>query len=206
MNEPKKVILFDFDGVLANTLEPAYMIHKIINPHFSWEQFEKLSDGNFHEEYEKLSGHIHPENYLDDYSKELAGLTLEEKLATLVNHLSQAYTLYVVSSTKSLYIKDFLRKEEVLEKFVGILGADIHTSKVHKIKSILDNEMINPNQCVYITDTIGDIKEARVCDVSCIGVTWGLNKKEKLEKENPFAVVDTPEELDMAITKFFSIL
>ncbi len=206
MNESKKIILFDFDGVLANTLEPAYMIHKIINPHFSWEQFEKLSDGNFHEEYEKLSGHIHPENYLEDYSKELTGLTLEEKLAKLVNHLSQAYVLYVVSSTKSSYIEGFLRKEGVFEHFVGILGADVHTSKVHKIKSILEKNRTDSSSCIYITDTIGDIKEARACDVQSIGVTWGLNKKEKLEKENPFAVVNTPEELAIAIEKFFSIL
>ncbi len=209
MNPVKKIILFDFDGVLAHTLEHAFQIHQLLNPHFLWEEFVQMSDGNFHAEYKKkleTSSHIHPENFPEDYNKKLIEMTLEEKLARLVEHLSLTYTLFIVSSTKTSYIRDFLAKEKVLGCFSDILGADIHESKVVKIQSILHKEDIKPEQCLFITDTTGDIHEARQCDVSSLCVSWGLHKRERLQRENPVAVVDTPEELLMNIEKFFGTL
>lgn len=206
MNESKKIILFDFDGVLAHMLEHSFTIHKSVNPNFTWEQFEKLSDGNFHEEYKKMTTHVQPENFYSQYGSHLETLGLEHKVADCVKILSKDFILYIVSSTSGACIKDFLFKEGALDCFKDILGHENHASKVIKTKSILEKEQVSGEQCIFITDTIGDIKEARACDVQSIGVTWGLNKKEKLEKENPFAVVDTPEELSIAIEKFFSIL
>jgi phosphoglycolate phosphatase len=207
--DTKKVILFDFDGVLANTLEHAFDIHKLLNPHFLWEEFQKMSDRNFHAEYRKKleeGNHVHPENYPEEYSKKLAQMNLESELAELVIKLSSVYTLYVVSSTKTSYIQDFLEREKVLNHFTDVLGADIHESKVVKIKSILEKEAIIPNHCLFITDTTGDIHEARECDVPSVCVSWGLHQRERLEKQNPFAVVDTPQELRVSIDTFFATI
>ncbi len=209
MSSQQKAILFDFDGVLANTLEHAFRIHQLLNPLFLWDEFVKMSDGNFHAEYRKkvaTSNHVHPENYPEEYNKQLSQMTLEEQLAVLVKHLAREYTLFVVSSTRSLYIREFFKKEQVISCFSDILGADIHESKVVKIQSILHKEDIRPEHCVFITDTTGDIKEARACGVASIGVSWGLHKRERLQRENPITVVDTPEELLMNIEKFFGTL
>ncbi len=209
MSSEQKTVLFDFDGVLANTLEHAFRIHQLLNPQFLWDEFVKMSDGNFHAEYKKkvaTSNHVHPENYPEEYNKQLSQMTLEEQLAELVKHLAREYTLFVVSSTRSSYIREFLEKEQVIRCFSDILGADVHESKVVKIQSILHKEDIKPEQCVFITDTTGDIKEARVCGVTSIGVSWGLHKRERLLGENPLAVVDTPEELLMNIEKFFATI
>lgn len=206
MNESKKVILFDFDGVLIDALSHAYDIHKAVNPHFTWEQYESLSDGNFHEEYQKMTTHAQPENFFAQYSEKLKTVSVEDQMALLIKFLSKKYILHIISSTHSDVIAGLLDKENITTYFKSILGYETHSSKVVKIQSVLDSEKVELGDCIFITDTIGDIKEARTCGVESIGVTWGLHKKEKLEKENPYAVVDTPEELDMAIMKFFSIL
>ncbi len=203
----KKVILFDFDGVLAHTLEHAFEIHKTWNPLFLWEEFQKMGEGNFHDEYRKkmaLGGHVNPENYPEEYRKKLAQMNLESELAELVTDLSLVYTLYIVSSTKTSYIQDFLEREKVLTHFTDVLGADVHESKVVKIKSILEREAVTPSQCLFITDTTGDIHEARECEVPAVCVSWGLHSRERLEKKNPFAVVDTPGELQATIGNFFA--
>lgn len=205
----KKVILFDFDGVLAHTLEVAFDIHKVVNSHFTWEEFETMSDGNFHKEYRKkleTGEHTHPENYPEKYNQNLQSISCDLSIKNSLEYLHQKYLLYIVSSTRDSFIKDFLTKEGVDHLFSDILGYDTHHLKVPKIKSILEREEIHPRQCVFVTDTIGDIKEARVCGVSSIGVLWGLHKKGKLEKENPYALVETPEELVLTIERFFDTL
>ena len=47
----------------------------------------------------------------------------------------------------------------------------------------------------FITDTLGDIKEANKVGIESIGITWGYQDKAKLQKGNPKKIVDTPTEL-----------
>lgn len=198
--------MFDFDGVFVQTLEHAFSIHSYENPNFHWEDFKAMSDGNFHEEYQKRvtnTVHISPKNFGKLYNSNLQFLSIEDKMRSLIRSLSKDYLLYIISSTESVYIKAFLTKEKIEDCFLEILGSDIHRSKVVKIKSVLDQLSVNPKNCIFVTDTVGDIKEACICGVASIAVTWGLHEKERLEKENPFSIVDTPEQLHQTIENFF---
>lgn len=194
----KKLIMFDFDGVLVNTLPMAYEIHKEKNPHFSWDSFKSLSDGNFHEAYSRMledGKHVHPENYPEDYNKNLITLTIEDILHDAVLALASEYVLVIVSSTSNSFIESFLKKENLFECFAGIYGFDFDKSKVIKIKSILEKYKILPQNTVFITDTLGDIKEANECNVPTIGVTWGLHTKETLKKGKLIDIIDNPQDL-----------
>jgi phosphoglycolate phosphatase-like HAD superfamily hydrolase len=185
------------------------LIHEKVNPHFSWEEFQNMSDGNFHLEYRKKleSGeHVHPENFPEKYNQKLQNLLCDPSLKNCLDYLHEKYVMYVVSSTKDSFIEEFLVKEKVNNLFSGILGYDTHHLKVPKIKSILEKEQVLPEQCIFITDTIGDIKEAQVCGISSIGVLWGLHKEEKLRKEKVFKLVDTDIALVEAIDEYFAIL
>ena len=79
------------------------------------------------------------------------------------------------------------------------MGGDIHRSKVAKIQMILKKHGIKPAEAIFITDTLGDMREAIKCGVLSIGVTWGFHEKERLQKGNPFVIVETPQELPKAI-------
>ena len=46
-----KAILFDFDGVLVNTLPMCFEINREKNPNFTFEQYQDMSDGNFYASY-----------------------------------------------------------------------------------------------------------------------------------------------------------
>ncbi len=58
---------------------------------------------------------------------------------------------------------------------------------------------LKPEECIFVTDTTGDIIEARKINLRTITVTWGYHNKELLESEYPFCIVDTPDELLKAI-------
>jgi len=100
----------------------------------------------------------------------------------------------IVSSSSTKCINDFLLKEKI-DNFSDVLGTDIHKSKIIKINTLLEKYNINPNDAVFITDSLGDILEGNVCGVKSIGVTWGIHPKENLEKGNPIAVISDPRDL-----------
>lgn len=197
-----KLIIFDFDGVLANTIELSYKIHTVKNKGLTMESFREFSTGNFYEGYNKAveeGRHIPADDFYGDYKKGLDVLTIGDILHDSILSLATNYKLVIISSTNSSYINDFLKKENLDGCFSDILGADIHTSKTLKIKTILEKYNLNPQDSIFVTDTLGDIKEATECGVQSIAVTWGLHNKSILERGNPARIIDNPQDLIGAI-------
>lgn len=58
---------------------------------------------------------------------------------------------------------------------------------------------------LFVTDTLGDIREAEKCNIKSIAVAWGYHPVTTLEKGNPIAIVQTPKELVEAIRTSFKI-
>ena len=50
--------------------------------------------------------------------------------------------------------------------------------------------------CAYVGDSPFDIRAAKAAHMYSVAVTWGrIHEREKLEAEDPAAVVDTADEL-----------
>ena len=53
-----------------------------------------------------------------------------------------------------------------------------------------------PRECAYVGDSPFDIRAAKAAGMHAIAVTWGgIHDREKLEAEQPAAIVDSAEEL-----------
>jgi phosphoglycolate phosphatase len=196
--ENKKVVLFDFDGVLVNTAQFCYEIHQTKNKDFTLERLISFSDGNFLDGYFNAvenEGHVEVPDFYDQYDQRISKLHIPDILHNAVTTLASAYILVIVSSTHSSVIHKFLKKENIDECFAEIYGHENHWSKIVKIKSILDKYNIEPEDTVFVTDTLGDIKEAHECGVKSIAVTWGYHDKERLNKGNPLIIIDDPRDL-----------
>ncbi len=202
MKENKKLIIFDFDGVLVNTLQFSFFIHKELNKDLTWEKFQDFSNGNFHDgilkEVEK-GDYIIPSNWGDYYDENVIKLTISDVLNNTIKILSEDNILTIVSSSRGVSISKFLVKEGLKDYFMDILGSDAHRSKVFKINLILNKYNINPDDTLFITDSLGDILEANETKIKSIGVTWGIHSKKTLEKGDPIAVIDDPRDLLLKI-------
>lgn len=132
----------------------------------------------------------------NEYTRELK---IPEILKTSVKKLSESYILVVISSIVSDSIKQILDRENLVNYFNDILGNDVDKSKVVKIGMTLEKYKVSPNQCVFITDTLGDIREADYYSIPSVAVTWGFHEKKNLEKGNPIAIVEDPSLLYGAI-------
>jgi pyrophosphatase PpaX len=55
---------------------------------------------------------------------------------------------------------------------------------------------VDPDDCAYVGDSPFDIRAAKAAGMHAVAVTWGgIHVRENLEREQPDAIVDTPEEL-----------
>ncbi len=201
----KKMLIFDFDGVLVDTLMICYEINTQVNDELSVDEYKSFFEGNIFAAVRSNGAprNKHPE-FFDQYRSKTRELVIPDEHAALVRRLAERYILTVASSTDSSCIADILARHGIRESFKDILGADVHASKVVKIRSLLEKFAVSADNAIFITDTVGDIREGKECGVNSIAVTWGFHERVKLESEKPHAVVDTVPELEHAIERFFA--
>lgn len=198
------LIMFDFDGVLIDTLGLCYGINVLNDPELSVEEYKGFFDGNIYDPHQKDgSPRTRHENFREHYDAGVREIMIPPSLLELTRNLSKQYRLAIVSGTYTKAICEVLERENLLDCFSDILGADVHTSKVVRIKMLLEKYEVLPYETIFLTDTVGDIREAKECGVVSIGVSWGFHEKERLLKTEPFSVVDTVPELSSEIERFF---
>jgi len=197
-HQNKKLIIFDFDGVLADTEKFCFKIHKKVNKNLTWEKFQDFCNGNFIDGIKEAvdgESHIIPSNFYERYVEEISLINIRDTLRTTIQTLSKDNIIVIVSSTNSDVISNFLTKEKLRNCFTDILGADVHKNKTIKISTLLKKYDKGSKDAVFITDSLGDILEANNCGVQSIGVTWGIHGKETLEKGHPRRIINDPSDL-----------
>lgn len=200
-----KLVLFDFDGVFINTLPVCFEIGSEVNSGLTLDEYRSFFEGSVFnaKRYDGSLKIYHPDlNIL--YEKKTRTLEIPKLLEGLARDLESKHVLTIVSSADTSVIRKILKKASMENIFSDILGSDVHSSKVVKIKSLLKKYGIEPRDAVMITDTLGDIREANECGVKSIGVLWGWHEEETLLKGSPAALTTTVPELEVAIRKILS--
>lgn len=196
----QKLVIFDFDGVLVNTLEPNFAINVEAQPTLTIEEFKSFHEGNIHEAI--LSG---KKKSIPDFDYKFRKRTHELKIYDIFNKIlsviSQKYILVIISSASTNTIKEILERDKATIYFADIFGSDVHKKKIVKIKMLLEKYNTTPENAVFITDTLGDIYEASESGVKSIAVTWGYHDEETLSKGKPFVIIDNPKNLISSIKK-----
>jgi phosphoglycolate phosphatase len=192
--ENKKIVIFDFDGVLVDTLIASYDVFKEVNENVKLDEFKSLYEENLHEALKNRKLISHPD-YFCQYDKHTREIKVPNILKKIVQELSLKYILAIVSSTQTSSIEKILKREDLLAYFDDVLGYDFTSNKVEKINNILKKYEISSENTVYITDTLGDIREAQKCEVKSIAVTWGFHDRETLGKGNPITIIDDPNDM-----------
>ncbi len=203
MND-RKLFLFDFDGVLADSLDlyseaVARCLERIGTPIVkNKEDYLALFDGNF---YESMAA-----RGVDLEAFTLAAMEILPRmdydamrpfdgLIPVLTSLKKDHLLSVISSNGSQTIKQMIERFGFDPYFAEILGSDFLFSKKGKIDHALAKYGTPPERTFYIGDTVGDIVEARAAGVRTVAVTWGWHSRERLAAAHPDFLVDTPESL-----------
>jgi phosphoglycolate phosphatase-like HAD superfamily hydrolase len=192
--------------VLINTADLSYEIHKKVNPHFTFEQYKEISNGNFHEKWPEAKARLNladisNDEFFEQYEEGIFRYTIEDILHDAILHLADKYTLVIVTSSSGRVVTSFINKENLAGCFAEIQGYEVHKSKVVKIKTLLDKYNLSPKDAVFVTDSLGDVEEGNACGVPVIAETWGMHDYELLQSGNPAVIIDDPRELVPTIEK-----
>jgi phosphoglycolate phosphatase-like HAD superfamily hydrolase len=209
--QKRQYVLFDFDGVIADSYAVAWDTARTLCKVVSEKEYKEAFEGNVLERHDAMMNRDHgPEcrHDLDWFSIFVPAFEQHVQpfpgMAAVVEKLSHEYTLIILSSTITSPIQGFLEKHRIGRYFSEVMGADVHTSKVEKMKMVFEKYVASASECIFITDTLGDMREAEAAGVGAIGVPWGFHSRETLETGRPFRIVERPEDIPGAIAQYFT--
>lgn len=199
-----KVIIFDFDGTLADTfdavifllnnLSTIYKYKKVEDP----EEIRKLKDLSAaqilsHFKISKLKLLFILRRSRKELQKEIPNIKAFDGIQELLKALKEkGYIIGIISSNSTKNIHQFLENNK-LEKLDHIIGNVGIFAKWKKLKQLA--KRYKGLDTYYIGDEIRDIEAAKKAGTKIISVSWGYNSEESLNKENPNMVVGKPIEI-----------
>ena len=196
MESKQKLVIFDFDGVLVNTLDMALAINKEIRPTMTKEEYLRKHEGDVLSAFDTLRDAIHTGiDFFTEYHKRLRHHDVIPELAEIVRDLAKRYVLVIISSMLTQTIREYLTQQRLAVYFDDVLGKDVVPSKTTKLVMVCAQRGFAPAQCAFITDTLDDLRAAAEAGVPSIAVTWGYHTAETLARGNPAALVHTPDRL-----------
>ncbi|MEA3315086.1 MAG: phosphoglycolate phosphatase [Campylobacterota bacterium] len=214
MKENKKLLIFDFDGTLIDSVPDLansvnYTLNEL-NIKTYKEDIIRQWVGNGASTLIKraLSGSVDISLELDEdlynkglkifleyYSNHLCDNTVmydnvKETLTTLKN---QGYILTIVTNKPYDFIKPILDKLDIEKLFSYYIGADslsVKKPNPEPLLHICNKFNISVDSSVMIGDSKNDILAANSANMESIGVTYGYNYDESIDKYKPSLIID----------------
>ena len=198
-----KLLIFDYDGVLFDTKKIAFKLvkdccKKFLNKNLTEKEFVEIYKSNF---YDAMLKNGVSRKTLDEI-KEYAEKVLEKKqlhvhsgIKSMAKKLSKSHIFAVVSSNYDDVMKKNLKKAGILENFHYILGTEEGENKKQKISNLLKQTKTSKSEAVFITDTVGDIKEGKQAGIKTMAVTWGFHDKKTLKSAKSDYIADKTSQI-----------
>ena len=201
-----KLIVWDFDGVIADTLGPGIEIWNRIagSSHpaeITVSDVRKLGIEKFvmklNIPFYKIPFYIG--KVKEDLGPEMEKVKVFPGMVQVLQELKQKYRLGIVTTNSRKNVELFLNANKMTEFFdfvvadVGIFG------KSKNIEMAAVEDGVEKNETLCIGDEVRDVQAAKKADVRIVSVSWGFNSPELLEQAGAERIVSTPEELLEAI-------
>lgn len=191
------------DGVLFDTIPYAESVTLESYPGMTSMQYKELHSGNYHEELKKhssLKKVITEEEEMERrlaYAEKKRDAKLFEGIAELLTELHElGHVLILNTNAFTANCLPLLEKAGIISLFDMIATAELSKSKVEKFKLIEEKYNVNSNDTVFITDALGDVREANIAGVPTIAVTWGVHDITFFNREKHSNVVKIATSVD----------
>lgn len=202
----KKLVLFDFDGTMADTMLPGLKISNILADRYKYKKVQKdeLAEyrGTDTREVLKrinLAWYKLPfvtRSFRIAMQAEIGKIDAFEGIKEVISELhNRGYILGIFTSNGESNINEFLHNNK-LENYFTIKKCGIGLFKKHHyLKRLLSKMDFDPSEVLLIADETRDIESAKKSGIDIISVTWGFHTKNALANCNPNFLIDTPHEI-----------
>ncbi len=187
-----KLIIFDFDGVLVDSLEYGLELERKMDPDITLAEYRRYFDGNYFRHRKKLK----PQANEIDKKRDREHYNLMQKLKIkasrkkIVKNLAEKYPIVINTSSPSFSVKNILKKNNLDKYIKNVYGRDVAYDKTKKFKLILKYYKLKKEEAIFITDTLGDLEEAEEMGIDTLAVTGGFSTVSKLKKGKSIAIID----------------
>lgn len=201
-----KVIIFDFDGTIADTVDALVTIANRLAGEFGYIQItpEDLARlRNFtSREIIKYSGIslLKIPFLLKKVKGELKAKISELQPIPGISEVllalhSQGYRLGIITSNSPENVTAFLIKNQLNHLFEFIHSGVTIFGKTTIINNVLKQKKLKTEAVIYVGDETRDIEASKKANIKVIAVTWGFNSPEALAKQDPYILINHPPEL-----------
>ena len=200
-----KVIIFDFDGTLADTIDILLSITNRLSAEFGFksatkEEFAQLSNLNSWQilQYSGISIFKFPlliRRLRAELQSEVPHIQLFPGIKEVLLELKKrGFQLGIITSNSRENVLGALERNGLQDTFTFIYSGS--TFGKHKvINKWLKIENIHTEKVVYVGDEIRDIDAAKKTGIKVIAVGWGFNSPQALAAQNPNFLIKRPQEL-----------
>lgn len=202
--QPKKTLIFDFDGTLADSLPVVVDIINTLAKQFGYKTVDEKDLPQLQNKSQKellkmfeISMLKLPKFLLQGKKmlyEQIEDVPVFPHLKEVLQQLHKTHTLGILTSNSIENVEKFLQKHE-LDMFDFVHSEKNLFGKHKALKSLLNKYQLNKEESMYVGDESRDIEACHKIQLDIIAVSWGFNTKDLLEKYKPTFLIDTPEEL-----------
>lgn len=200
-----KTVIFDFDGVIGDTVNEIKDIvvklyeelrHEKANP----KDVQKFIDKGIKQVIKELKIPLVKLPYFEKRVRADLALKMESlkffkgMKEILVQIKKEDYALGILSSNSLENLKKIFQKNQV-DFFDFIYSGSSFFGKGKVMAKLIKKRRLDPKKTVYIGDEIRDIQAAKQNKVIIIAVGWGYNNKKALKAQKPDYFANKPQDL-----------
>jgi phosphoglycolate phosphatase len=219
-----RAILFDLDGTLVDTRAASWQLFSETNLAFALgidtrEAYFKAFEGNFFDSLAQMVPDPARAAAVKAHFMELLRTRYHPALipgmVDVVRALAPQATLAVVSTNGIEAIRRILVDAGIATCFSHVFAGDVEPRKAQSIRKFIADQRyavhrlcspdyhdsggparpFDPGDVVLVTDTVGDIVEAREAGIRAVGVAWGMHGERQLLDAGAERVALWPQEL-----------
>lgn len=202
-------IIWDFDGVLCDSLEIAFKTHNKICAEYNKELKvrDKMQYMNLINSKQGLSTLLDKEEleqYFSEHRNEMYKRRYELRMFNDVMEIIQKTPVpsIIITATYEKLVKDVLKNNSYkCDIFQYIAGIETGTTKTERLKYLIEKINIDEDKIIYIGDSLTDVEFCNNQNIKMIAVSYGYCPKNLLLNQKIEAICDTPKELKQLLYK-----
>jgi len=203
---PKKILIFDFDGTLADTLAVIVEITNRLAQEFGYppsnaEDLAQVRDLGAWQVIQRSGVSIFKLPLLvrklqKELSQEIEHTNLFPEMEETLRKLkANGHTLGIVSSNSSENVNRFLKIHHLDRLFDFVVSSTTLFGKHRSLNRLIQQQNFSRADIIYVGDETRDIEAAKKTGIQVIAVTWGFNSVEALAAYQPHYLLDKPSGL-----------
>lgn len=190
-----RAVIFDFDGVIHDTFEfHRKSIERFTGISLDEKDFRDMHSGNFFKAIPDAMKNVRWEEYRDFIYPEQSNMKIRKEIKDIIEKLDERYMLYIITSGGTKNVSDFFQNNNITV-FREILGLETERSKEKKFSILFRKYGLKADDCIFVTDTLGDILEANKMNISTVAIDSGFQDRKTLEKGKPLKIISDLNEL-----------